>query len=67
MKEYLDNRLKSLKEEYSQALKDGANSGSDIVSSERSLQWAKINDIKSRIDEIKLTSDFFKENNYTNS
>lgn len=66
MKEYLEKRLIELKKEYSESLTEGGNIKSDVLSNERSVQWSVINDKKSRIDEIKKTIEFFKENNYTN-
>ena len=68
MKDYLKERRKALQLEYSNLLSIIGNSIAKDNESQpnNSQNWVDLQDKKSRISEIDMVSEFFKENNYTN-
>ncbi len=67
MKEYLENRISSLSKEYSELLTKIGTLSRLQEADNNSAEWRKVEDRKSRIEELKEVLEFFKENNYTNS
>lgn len=64
MKEYLKERLDSLKKEYVDLLTQVGDTKDLIVGHPL---WTQVEDKKSRIDEVKMITEFFNDNNYVNS
>lgn len=64
MKEYLENRIEELKEEYKNALEQVSKQNAENVSNPL---WEAVNLAKGALNEVKLIQKFFIENNYTNS
>ena len=66
MKEYLNERIKLLSNEYSELLTEIGNKTNLSDVENNTKLWEKVADRKARIEELKEILKFHNENNYTN-
>ena len=64
--DYLNERIKSLSREYSSLLTEIGENTNVLEAENNNELWKKVNDKKSRLEELKETLKIFKEQKYTN-